>query len=87
MSNNYNNQTPSNRPMVDPIDHAHYTYNTRDAKEERLYQAMQMALNDECPPDTKDYLCKASEDEGTEAETCAKCFERWATRPFGEVRK
>ena len=84
MTIDYKNQTPSNRPMVDPIDGTHYTYKTRDAKEERLYQAMLMALNDECPPDTKDYLCKASEDEGTESETCAKCIERWATQNFKE---
>lgn len=54
--------------------------------EKRLKQAIQMASNDACPPDKSDWVCKATEDENTDAETCAMCIKRWATIPFGKFK-
>lgn len=89
MSSNYNNNVPSIRKLDDPLTDSKvtYVYKTRDAKEERLYQAMLMALNDECPPNRKDYLCLSSEDNNTDEETCTKCIQRWATKSFGVEQK
>ena len=55
-------------------------------KAKRLMQAIDLAVHDKCPPDTKDYLCQASEDESTDAETCCRCLVRWATLQFGQDR-
>lgn len=53
----------------------------------RLMQAIELAVQDKCPPSTKDFLCQATEDEGTDSETCAACLLRWATLPFGKPKK
>lgn len=53
----------------------------------RLLEAIDMSAKDKCPPDLKDMLCKASEDESTDEETCARCIQRWATIPFAQFRK
>ncbi len=59
--------------------------NSQRAK--RLLEAIDMAARDKCPTDLKDMLCKASEDESTDEETCARCIQRWATIPFAVFRK
>lgn len=56
------------------------------AKAKRLMEAIELALADKCPPETKDFLCQASEDEDTSIEQCARCIMRWATLPFGQER-
>ena len=56
-------------------------------KTKKLEQAIEMAANDQCPPDIKDMVCKATEDESTDEEVCAMCIKRWATLPYGEYRK
>lgn len=68
----------------DPIENKSFIYETRDAKEEQLFQALELALKDECPPDRKDYLCMAGEDE---SQDCEACILRWATKDFGNYRK
>lgn len=55
-------------------------------KAQRLEAAIELAINDKCPPDQKDMLCQATEDEDTSEETCAKCLERWATIPFAKFK-
>jgi hypothetical protein len=52
----------------------------------RLIQAIEMACDDRCPPDTKDYVCQAGEDEDTSAENCTRCLTRWAAMPFWKER-
>ena len=59
--------------------------NTPRAK--RLEQAIELAIHDLCPQEAKDKVCQATEDENTDAETCAMCLERWATIPFAQFRK
>lgn len=56
-------------------------------KATRLIQAIDLAANDQCPSDVKDMVCKATEDESTDEEVCAKCITRWATIPFAQFRK
>jgi hypothetical protein len=56
-------------------------------KTKKLEQAIDMAAQDRCPPDVKDMVCKATEDESTEEEVCAMCVKRWATLPYGEYRR
>ena len=53
----------------------------------KLLAAIEFATHDKCPTDIKDMLCKATEDENTDEETCAKCIQRWATVPFAVFRK
>ena len=53
----------------------------------RLLEAIDMTAKDKCPPDLKDMLCKATEDESTDEGTCALCIQRWATIPFAVFRK
>lgn len=57
------------------------------AKAKKLLEAIDLATHDECPPESKDMICKASEDESTDEETCAKCIQRWATIQFATFRK
>lgn len=52
------------------------------AKSKRLLEAINLAIHDTCPSDKKDMLCRASEDESTDEETCFQCIKRWATIPF-----
>ena len=54
---------------------------------QRLEKAIDMSANDKCPPDPKDMLCKATEDEDTSEETCTKCITRWATIPFAKFKQ
>lgn len=56
-------------------------------KAQRLEQAIDMAAHEQCPPDMKDMVCKATEDESTDEEVCAMCIKRWATIPFAQFRK
>ena len=56
------------------------------AKSKRLLEALELAIADKCPPDVKDYVCQATEDENTDQETCRQCIIRWATLPFGKFR-
>ena len=74
----------STRPLLDPISGKNYDYVTRDDKEERLYKALQMSLNDDCPPDRQDYLCMSDE---SEEQRCDACWIRWATKDFGIPKK
>lgn len=55
-------------------------------KANRLAQAINMAVTDQCPADTADMVCKATEDEDTSEEVCAMCIQRWATIPFAKFR-
>ena len=57
------------------------------AKATRLLQAIELATHDQCPPETADMICKATEDENTNEETCAMCIQRWATIPFAVFGK
>ena len=57
------------------------------AKATRLLQAIELATHDQCPPETADMICKATEDENTDEETCAMCIQRWATVPFAVFGK
>jgi hypothetical protein len=59
----------------------------KTSKAKRLLQAIELAAYDRCPADVKDMLCKATEDESTDEETCKLCIQRWATIPFAEFRK
>lgn len=70
-----------------PFTNKSYDYTTRDDKEEKLFSALDMVLEDKCPPDREDYLCQASEDESTDEETCKKCWMCWATKEFGHSRR
>ncbi len=54
---------------------------------QRLEQAIELAIQGQCPPDLKDMVCKATEDESTDEEVCAMCIKRWATIPFARFRK
>ena len=65
--------------IIDPVEGKPYSYTTRDAKEERLFDALKMSLEDKCPPDRKDYLCMMDE---TEEQRCEECWLRWATKDF-----
>ena len=56
-----------------------FIYETRDEKEQRLFDALSMSLRDQCPPDRKDYLCMIQE---SEEQDCESCWLRWATIPF-----
>ena len=67
--------------IMDPMTGKPYRYVVRDEKENRLYQALQMALKDECPSDHKDYVCQADE---TEEQRCEECILRWATKDFSK---
>lgn len=53
----------------------------------RIIQAIDMACDNKCPPDTKDYVCQAGEDEDTSIENCTRCLMRWAAMPFWKERK
>lgn len=78
---------PCVRAMKDPFTGKSYDYSTKgNDQAERLYQALELALADECPPDRKDYLCQAGEDEDTSEANCRRCILRWATAPFGKYR-
>ena len=78
---------PQIHRMQDPFTGKMYDFSTLgDERAERLYQALEMALKDECPPDRKDYLCQAGEAEDTTSETCELCIKRWATAQFGKYR-
>jgi hypothetical protein len=63
-------------PLSKKISHR---YVTRDDKENRLFEALQLALKDQCPPDNKDYLCMYSE---SEEQDCERCILRWATKGY-----
>lgn len=63
-------------PLSKKVTH-HYV--TRDDKEGKLFDALVMALKDQCPPDNKDYLCMAN---GAEEQDCEKCILRWATKEY-----
>ena len=70
--------------LVDPIKGRFYEYVTRDDKEERLLEALQLAVKDECPPNMKDYVCMSDE---AEEQDCEACLLRYATADFGKPRK
>ncbi len=53
----------------------------------RILQTIAMACDNKCPPDTKDYVCQAGEDEDTSAENCTKCLMRWAAMLFWKERR
>lgn len=53
----------------------------------RLVQTIEMACDNKCPPDTRDYICQAGEDEDTSIENCTRCLMRWAAMPFWKERK
>lgn len=72
------------RSIFDPLKRKFYEYDTRDAKAERLFEALELALKDQCPPDRKDYLCLQSE---AEEQDCETCLMRYATATFGRFRK
>lgn len=59
-------------------------------KAERLRQALEQAIKDiddrDCPSGTENMLCKRTEDESTDISTCAACYLRWATAPFGQYK-
>lgn len=79
----YKNLKPTSHTVDDPTDPKKvYRYLTHNLKEEYLFQAVQMACRDQCPPDIKDYLCKIDETEDTSDHQCAKCILRWATQNF-----
>ena len=65
--------------LQDPASEKFYDYETRDDKEDRLFEALKYALKDECPPDRKDYLCMMDE---SETQRCEECWIRWATKDF-----
>lgn len=65
--------------IIDKVGDGTYGYVTRDDKEETLFEALQMSLEDKCPPDTKDYVCLAGEDE---EQDCINCWLRWATKDY-----
>lgn len=65
--------------LEDPMIGKCYNYQTRDEKEEKLLQALQMSLEDKCPPERENYLCEADE---TEQQDCARCWVRWATKDY-----
>ena len=48
----------------------------------RLFEAIKLACDNECPPDIKDYLCQADAAEDTSSDNCTKCLMRWASKPF-----
>lgn len=52
----------------------------------RLAEAIKLACNNECPPTTADFICRAGEDEDTSEETCKMCLQRWAAKPFWKER-
>ncbi len=52
----------------------------------RILEAIGMAISAACPPDVKDYVCKAGEDDDTSEETCTDCLKRWAALPFWKER-
>lgn len=70
--------------MWDPMSKKSYDYIVRDDKEGKLLEALKMSLEDKCPPDRKDYLCFACEDDD---QRCDECWLRWATKDFGVYRK
>ena len=70
--------------LYDAVKEQHYTYDARDEKEERLFKALQVALNDHCPPNKADYLCMLGD---AEEQDCAACLLRYATADFGIYRK
>lgn len=72
--------------MFNPFTRKSYNYMTRDEKEDRLLQALEMSLDDKCPPEREDYLCQASEDESTDSETCKACWLCWATKNYRDGR-
>lgn len=70
--------------LHDPFTGKPYDYVVRDEKEARLFDALDLALKDQCPPDRKDYLCAADE---AEDQDCEACLRRYATLEFGKLRK
>ena len=66
---------------------ANKTSGANSQKAKRLLEAIDMTAKDKCPPNLKDMLCKATEDESTDEGTCALCIQRWATIPFAQFRK
>lgn len=69
--------------LYDPFTGKVYNYDVRDEKEARLFEALQLAVNDQCPPDNKDYLCRANE---AEEQDCDACLLRYATLQFGKLK-
>ena len=69
------------RPLMDRATGKTYEYVTRDDKEERLFNALQHVLKDECPPNREDYLCMMDE---SEEQDCENCWIRWATKDFAK---
>ena len=70
--------------MYDPLTKRTYDYEVRDEKEARLFEALQLAVKDECPPDKREYLCMNNE---AEEQDCEACLLRYATAKFGDYRK
>lgn len=70
--------------MYDPLTKRSYDYEVRDEKEARLFEALQLAAKDECPPDKWEYLCMNNE---AEEQDCEACLLRYATAKFGNYRK
>lgn len=72
------------RILHDPFTNKSYDYDVRDEKEARLFEALELAVNDQCPPDKKDYLCMQNE---AEEQDCETCLLRYATVNFGKFRR
>ena len=70
--------------LHDPFTNKSYDYEVRDEKEAKLFEALQLAVNDQCPPDRKDYLCMQGE---AEEQDCDACLLRYATVNFGKFRQ
>ena len=67
--------------LQDPATEECYAYIIRDDKEQKLFDALNHALDDACPPDKEDYLCMMDE---SEEQRCKDCWIRWATKDFGK---
>lgn len=72
------------RRLIDPATETTYDYTTRDDKEEKLYQALEHVLRDECPPERENYLCMMDE---SEEQRCEDCWIRWATKDYAKNTK
>ena len=69
--------------LTDPFTGKPYDFTITTEKEARLFEALELALKDQCPPERKDYLCMTDE---SEEARCEECLLRWATLPNSQAK-
>jgi hypothetical protein len=66
------------RPIVDQITKNRYTV-TFNNQEEQLWEVLEAACNNDCPPDNTKYLCNGEGfTDKEESNLCAQCYMNWA---------